>query len=159
MRTALSLLALGCLCFQARPAAAQAHGGRPIRVLGVRGLTFGILIAGAPTSVLRTDPARSGQFDLTAQNGDVVLVSFSLPSAMTGPGGASLPLAFSGTDAGFSQEQTVGDQVAFDPRTTYTAAMSRRGRASIFLGGTAMPAFNQSPGDYSGTITLTIAYP
>lgn len=159
MRTALSLLAMSCLCFLARPAAAQGHGGRPLRVLGVRSLTFGSLIAGAPTSVLRTDPARSGQFDVTGQNGEVILVSFSLPSAMTGPGGASLPLAFSGTDAGFSQEQTIGDQVAFDPRTTYLGTMSKRGRASIFLGGTAMPAFNQPPGDYSGTVTLTIAYP
>ena len=159
MPTALSLLAMGCLCFLARPVEAQGHGGRPIRVLGVRGLTFGSLIAGMPTSVLRTDPARSGQFDLSAQNGEVILVSFSLPAAMTGPGGSSLPLTFSGTDAGFSREQTIGDQVAFDPRSTFMGTMSRQGRASIFLGGTAMPAFNQPPGDYSGTVTLTIAYP
>lgn len=159
MRTAPPLLALGCLCLLASPASAQGHGGRPIRVLGVRALTFGSLIAGTPSSVLRTDPARAGQFDLMAQNREVVLVSFSLPSAMSGPAGASLPVMFSGTDAGFSQEQTIGDQVAFDPRTTYTGTMSRQGRASIFLGGTAMPAFNQPPGNYSGTVTLTIAYP
>ncbi|HEU4761447.1 MAG TPA: DUF4402 domain-containing protein [Gemmatimonadales bacterium] len=150
-------LVLGLATLFAHPALAQA--GRKIRVDGIRPLAFGSLLAGAPTTVLRTDPANSGQFDLTAQNNDVVILSFSLPSSMSGPSGASLPLAFSGSDAGFSSSQSIGAQVAFDPRQSYVATMSQQGRGSVFLGGTVAPAFNQRPGSYSATITLTVMYP
>ena len=150
-------LVLGLATLFAHPALAQA--GRKIRVDGIRPLAFGSLLAGAPTTVLRTDPANSGQFDLTAQNNDVVILTFSLPSSMSGPSGASLPLAFSGSDAGFSSSQSIGAQVAFDPRQSYVATMSQQGRGSVFLGGTVAPAFNQRPGSYSATITLTVMYP
>jgi hypothetical protein len=149
-------LVLGLAMLTAGPALAQ---GRKIRVDGVRPLAFGQLLAGAPATVLRTDPANSGQFDLRAQNNDVVILTFSLPSSLSGPGGASLPLSFSGSDAGFSRERSISDQVAFDPRQSYLGTMSQQGRASVFLGGTATPAFNQRPGAYSATITLTVMYP
>ena len=138
------------------PASAQ---GRKIRVDGVRPLAFGSLLGGTPVTVLRTDPANSGQFDLAAQNSDVVILTFSLPSSMSGPSGASLPLSFSGSDAGFSPSQAISAQVTFDPRQSYVATMSQQGRGSVFLGGTATPAFNQRPGAYSATITLTVMYP
>ena len=32
-------------------------------------------------------------------------------------------------------------------------------RGTLFVGGTASPAFNQQPGNYTGTITITVAYP
>jgi hypothetical protein len=149
-------LVLGLVMLVAGPAAAQ---GRKIRVDGVRALAFGTLLAGAPTTIVRTDPSRSGQFDITAQNGDLVILSFSLPASMSGPAGASLPLSFSGADGGFSRAQSISDQVAFDPRQSYVATMNPQGRASVFLGGTATPAFNQRPGAYSATITLTVMYP
>jgi hypothetical protein len=150
-------LVLGLATLFAHPALAQA--GRKIRVDGIRPLAFGSLLAGAPTTVLRTDPANSGQFDLTAQNNDVVILSFSLPSSMSGPSRASLPVAFSGSDAGFSSAQSSGAQVAIEPRQSYVATMSQQGRGSVFLGGTVAPAFNQRPGSYSATITLTVMYP
>lgn len=149
-------LVLGLVALMSAPAAAQ---GRKIRVDGIRALAFGPLLAGAPAKVVRTDPARSGQFDITAQNNDLVILSFSLPTSMSGPAGTSLPLTFSGSDAGFSQVQSIGDQVAFDPRQAYVATMGQQGVSSIFLGGTATPAFNQPPGVYTATITLTVMYP
>ncbi|HET8762100.1 MAG TPA: DUF4402 domain-containing protein [Gemmatimonadales bacterium] len=149
-------LVLGLAMLVAGPLLAQ---GRKIRVDGVRPLAFGQLLAGNPSTVLRTDPANSGQFDLRAQNNDVVILTFSLPSSMSGPAGASLPLTFSGSDAGFSRSQSISDQVTFDPRQSYLGTMSQQGRASVFLGGTATPAFNQRPGAYSATITLTVMYP
>lgn len=152
----LFALVLGLAALVAAPALAQ---GRKIRVQGIRPLSFGVLLAGTPTSILRTDPANSGQFDLAAQNNDVVILTFSLPSTMGGPAGASMPLTFGGNDAGFSAQQSIADQVAFDPRLAYMAVMSKTGRGSVFLGGTVTPAFNQAPGAYSATITLTVLYP
>jgi hypothetical protein len=150
------VLVLGLVMLAAAPARAQ---GRKIRVQGIRPLAFGSLLAGAPTTVVRTDPARSGQFDITAQNNDLVILSFSLPTSMSGPAGTSLPLTFSGSDAGFSRVQSIGDQVAFDPRQAYVGTMGQQGLGSVFLGGTATPAFNQPPGVYTATITLTVMYP
>ncbi len=149
-------LVLGLAAFITLPAAAQ---NRKIRVDGIRPLAFGALLAGTPATVLRTDPARSGQFDLTAQNNDTVILSFSLPSSMSGPAGASMPLSFGGSDAGFSSAQSIGDQVAFDPRQSYVATMSQQGRGSVFLGGAVSPGFNQRAGAYTATITLTVMYP
>ena len=151
----LALVPVVLACLTA-PLAAQ---GRSIKVTGVRPLDFGSILAGAPTSVLRTDATRSGRFDFVAQNTDVVIVSLTLPSAMDRAGGGSMPLAFSGSDAGFSQQESVTDQVTFDPRQAYLATMSKTGRGSVFLGGTVTPAFNQAPGSYTALITLTVVYP
>lgn len=140
-------------------ATAQGNGGRRIKVIGTRALTFGNLIAGVPGTVLRTDPASAGQFDLTAQNNNVVILAFTLPVVMTSASGKTMPISFAGNDAGFSQAQAINDQVAFDPRLPYLGTMSKTGRATIFLGGTTSPTFNQSPGNYSATITLTLVYP
>ena len=50
--------------------------------------------------------------------------------------------------------------MAFDPRnSTVVITNSQNGRGSVYIGGTAHPAFNQAPGTYTGVITLTVTYP
>jgi hypothetical protein len=129
--------------------------GKPVTVTGVRGVTFGTVVPGIPSVVLRTDPANSGQFDIKVPKSPVLL-SFVLPLNMTGPGGALMPLTFGASDAGYSQTQTIGSQVGFDPKQPYTATVPNNGRASIFLGGTANPATNQRAGAYTATIILNV---
>ena len=59
-----------------------------------------------------------------------------------------------------SPQGAIGNQTAFDPRSpTVVITNSQNGRGSVFVGGTAQPAFNQPPGTYTGVITLTVAYP
>ena len=65
-------------------------------------------------------------------------------------------LTFGASDGGYSQTQTIGSQVGFDPKQPYTANVPNNGRASIFLGATANPATNQRAGAYTGTITLNV---
>ncbi|HLZ46270.1 MAG TPA: DUF4402 domain-containing protein [Gemmatimonadales bacterium] len=129
--------------------------GKPLTVTGVRGITFGAVLPGVPRVISRMDPANSGQFDIRGPKGNVLL-TFALPIAMTGPGGALMALTFGAGDAGYSQSQTIGSQVGFDPKQPFTATLSNSGRGSVFVGATANPATNQRAGAYTATITLTV---
>jgi hypothetical protein len=111
------------------------------------------------TIVSRTDALRAARFDIKgAGNSRIVELRFTLPAALSGPGGATLPLSYTAGDGGFSAEQSVASQIGFDPRTAYTATLSGPGRGSVFLGCRATPAANQAAGNYSATLTLTVAY-
>lgn len=141
----------------AGPAALLAQG-RPLRVTGVRDLQFGIVIPGIPALILRTDAANSAQYRLTGEKNTAVQLQFTLPTTMNGPSGATMPLSFSASDAGFSPSETVTSQVGFDPRVPFVGALSNNGRAAVFLGGQALPAGGQQSGTYTATITLTVSY-
>ncbi len=132
------------------------HAQRPLTVTGVRGLTFGAVLPGVPRIILRTDPANSGQFDIRGPNNSQLLLSFVLPVAMTGPSGTLMPLSFGAGDAGYSQSQSIGSQVGFDPKQSFTATLSNNGRGSVFVGGKANPATNQRAGAYTATLTLNV---
>lgn len=148
---------LGLLIAGAMPLAAQ---GRPIRVEGVKPLAFGVVIAGTPVMVLRTDPVRAGQIDVAAQPNATIILQLVLPSEMTGPLGATLPVSFGANDAGYSPVSVIGAQTAFDPASsTVVVTNTRNGRGSVYLGGTATPSINQPPGNYVGVVTLTVVYP
>lgn len=135
-----------------------AQGGRPVRVNGVRPLAFGTVLPGIPRTILRTDPAGSGEFDIRGDRFSPVELTFTLPTQMTGPGGAAMPVAFGGNDGGFSETESIASQVGFDPRQPFLAQLSKNGKASVFLGGTANPAASQRAGSYTGVVALTVAY-
>ena len=135
-------------------------GQRPISVTGVQSLAFGTLLPGIPTIVARTDAAKSGQFTLTGPHDSQAQLTFTLPAVLTGPGGATLPLTFGASDAGYSQSQNIGGQIGFDPKQSFLITFSGQGRGSVFLGATARPAPTQRAGSYTGTITLNLtAFP
>src|SRR2546425_3109814 len=117
--------------------------GRPLTVSGVRSLVFGAVFPGVPRTISRTDPANSGQFDLTGANNNQALLTFTLPLVMTGPVGATLPLSFASSDAGYSSTQAIGSQVAFDPKQPFLATLNKNGRGSVFIGGTGQPGAPQ----------------
>lgn len=150
-RSLLLLLTLGALA--SRSLAGQ---GKPLTVNGVRPLGFGTVLPSVPQTVLRTDPVNSGQFDLKGPNSANVELAFSLPAAMTGPGGATLPLSFGGSDAGYSPTQAIGSQVGFDPKQIFAGQLSKTGRASVFLGATALPQASQRAGSYTASVTLSV---
>jgi hypothetical protein len=132
--------------------------GRPLGVSGVRPLVFGVVFPGMPLAVSRTDAANSGQLDLAGNKNADVQLTFTLPNTMTGPACATMPVVFGGSDAGYSASQSVGSQVAFDPRTPFLATLNKNGRGSVFVGATVNPPPTQRAGTYTGTITLSIVY-
>jgi hypothetical protein len=151
MRTsfAATLLALAAC-------ASPLQGQRTPTVTSVRGLTFGNVLPGVPTVVPPADAARSARFDIRVNNRGLALIIFILPPVMTGPG-VSLPLSFGATSGGFSASGSQTGMTLFDPRVPFTGTAANNGRATVFLGGTALPAGTQRAGSYTGTVTLTVA--
>lgn len=66
-----------------------------------------------------------------------------------------MPISFTGNTAGYSDAQSIGSQVAFDPRVGGTVRATD-GLASVFMGATVTPAVGQAPGSYTATITLIL---
>ena len=137
-------------------AASLVAQGRPLRVTGVRAVNFGIVLPGVARAVLRTDPVNSGQFDIRGPKFMNVQLTFSLPTAMTGPAGASMALSFGGSDAGYSVNQSIGSQVGFDPKQAFVGQLDKNGRVAVFIGGTALPATAQRAGSYTAILTLSV---
>jgi hypothetical protein len=130
--------------------------GKPLNVTGVRGVTFGAVFPGVARVINRTDPANAGQFDVGYAKFAPIQLTFTLPSVMVGPAGATMPLVFGGSDAGYSSPETITSQVGFDPKQPFATALDKNGRAAVFIGGTALPAPSQRAGAYNATITLTV---
>ena len=152
--TRVALTAL-LLAFAPHAALAQA----PIGVTGVQGVMFGTMLQGATKVVSRADAANAAQFSIKgAGGGRQVQLQFTLPANLIGPGGAAIPLSYAAGDAGFSAQQSIANQVGFDPRSPFTAQLSQNGRGSVFLGARATPGAAQSPGTYTATLTLTVIY-
>ncbi len=138
------------------PAGNQANLIRrpPVIVAGGRGLRFGRIFRGTPSSV---SPAsnRSAQFVIVGFDSQIQ-VSFVLPSGLVSTSGALLPLQFGPGDGmlfrlrGFRHE-------LFDPTRPLTITIHRFDLLRLRLGGTAMPGAAQPLGRYRGTVTVVVA--
>lgn len=132
--------------------------GRPVQVQGRQDLAFGTLIAGVSVSVSRLDAAAAGQFVIRGPKDQPVTIELSLPTEMTGTGGA-LPLTFGAGDGGHGPDPAIASSQVFDPRAPLTTTLSsKNGAYYIWLGGTASPPIQQRPGPYTATITLTASF-
>jgi hypothetical protein len=146
--TWVAVLALALLLCVS-PLAAQ------VQVTRVDDVRFGNVLRGVPKTVLRTDASAAGRYDIVTPANRFLLITFTLPTVMNGPGGVTMPLSFTGTTAGYSDAQNIGSQVGFSPATG-TLRRSTDGQASVFLGGTVSPTAVQVAGSYSGMITLNL---
>ena len=151
LRSALVIVA--CALCLVRSAGAQ----RKMVVSPKKGITFGSLFPGVPFTVQPTDAALAGALDIVGPNRAQVKIDFTLPTSLSGPASAILPLSFTPTSGGYSQSGAVGGEVPFDPRVSYLNFLSNTGRATVYLGGTASPTAGQRSGSYSGTIIMTVA--
>jgi hypothetical protein len=125
---------------------------------GRQPLDFGDVVSGISVSVSRLDGRRAGEFKLFGRADQEVVLTFSLPGALVGPGGALLPIGFSPDDGGFTTEHRPDQAVGFDPQIPYLTRLSRSGHAYVYLGGTVHSPVAQRAGAYQGTVTLTVAY-
>ncbi|HWO89730.1 MAG TPA: DUF4402 domain-containing protein [Gemmatimonadales bacterium] len=155
MRRALVSLLVAPLISQA----AFAQGGnRPVSAVTRQNMAFGTVIPGVPVTVSWSDPLAAGQVEIRGNRNVQVSVQITLPAAMAGPFGATMPMLFGSADGGYSQTNNAAAATSFDPRSPLVATLSPQGRLFIFLGGTVSPPVTQRAGAYTGTITVTVAY-
>jgi hypothetical protein len=143
---------LGVLLALSTPCSAQARS--TVSALPVQGLRWGALAAGIPVPVSPRDAAGRATVELVGSG--QVTVTFTLPAALAGEAGASLPLRF-GPGDGMVVLPRSTSVIEFDPGEPVTFRIPPdAGGAQIFLGGTALPGPRQPPGSYTGTITVHV---
>jgi hypothetical protein len=130
----------------------------PVAATADQDLRFGAVLPGLAAVVSRTDAVNAGRFQIRGAKNAEVVVQLTLPTEMNAPGGAQLPLSFGNADGGFGTRPAIGASQSFDPDLPLVAQLSRSGRLYLWLGGTAQPLPTQAPGDYTATITVTVAY-
>jgi len=124
---------------------------------GAQNLAFGNVLPGVTTTVQPTDPARGARFDITGPSLAQVEVTFTLPAVLSAGGGATMPISFGPTSAGYTSSGSNGAQTAFDPRTPFRASLSLLGRGWVYLGGALSPPGAQSAGSYTAAVGMTVA--
>lgn len=122
----------------------------------------GIVAAGTIGGTTETE----GKFIVTKGANSQVTLSFALPSSLTS-GTATLPINFNdySTNKCGRIGYTSQTDVPFTPTSPITAANSgatawvfAATTFDVHIGGTVIPATNQTAGAYTGNITLTATY-
>ena len=115
-------------------------------------LAFGYLTQGVTEVVPYTDTFRRGV--VTVSGAGVAYIRLILPTTLTSPQGATIPLQFLVGDAA---EQDAGKAAqAFDPAGSVNVNLNK-GSATLLLGGRALTAANQRAGLYSATIVVVVS--
>lgn len=162
---ALGLLVAGAV---ATPASAQVSANAAVnaiaQIVGIAGLTaagvndlnFGSTNAGTPATPasMANDAAR---FAVSGEPSYPVNVTFTLPTVLTGPGLATIPVSFGGSDGLFWTAYPT-TFTTFNPNSVFATSLDALGNLIIGLSGTVSPPLGTTTGVYTGTITLTVAY-
>jgi hypothetical protein len=164
------------------PAQAQITGGittlatilaAPLSGVGTRALQFGVIVPGTPAVTVLPNTPSGGEFRITGvKNRKSLDISFTLPTQLTGPAGASIPLSFNGNYAGLCEIDTSGvcevaSYFTWNPVTTPSfhdqPTRYKPGRPryvydeyQLYLGGVASPAATQRPGTYTASIGVLL---
>ena len=145
---------------------------RPLSGTGLRPLSFGTVVPGTPVNIAPNAPD-GGEFRISGvKSRKSIDITITVPTALTGPAGATIPLNFNGNTAALCEIDTTGTCVTasytvwnpvasptfhdtptrYSPgRKTYTYDLY-----SVYLGGGASPSATQKPGTYTGTIGVTL---
>jgi len=131
-----------------------------LTVNGANNLAFGNVFPGVNKTVAVGDAA-AGRFDITGQTGATVSLNFTLPNSgnyILGPSSAQLPLS-SWTSCWNTSNSGGSGCTSFTTASGTSAAAFGAGTTLfVFLGATAAPAAGQTAGNYTGQVTLTVAY-
>ena len=135
---------------------ARANVLNPITVTGQRSIQFGNVLPGVPKTI-SPGPTASGRFLVLGRMDTGVMMSFTLPTELTGPG--VLPIG-NWTGIWYTDNLPAHPSaVSFTPSGAPTlAAFGSVGRIFTWVGATVFPTASQATGLYSGTVLLTVNY-
>ena len=145
----------------------------PLTAVGTRALQFGVIVPGTPSVTVLPNTTQDGQFRIAGvKNRKSIDISFTLPTQLTGPGGAAIPLSFNGNYAALCEIDTAGlcdvpSYATWNPVTTPsfhdTPTRTKPGRPKytfdqyeVYLGGVASPSANQRGGTYTASIGVLL---
>jgi hypothetical protein len=145
----------------------------PLTGTGTRALEFGVIVPGTTTVTVLPRTSMGGEFRITgAKNRKSIDISFTLPTQLVGPAGASIPLSFNGNFAGLCEIDTSGacvvaSFVTWNPVSTPSfrdqPTRYQPGRKvfafdeyQLYLGGTATPSATQRQGSYTASIGVLL---
>jgi hypothetical protein len=128
----------------------------PLTGTGTRALQFGVIVPGTTTVTVLPRSSSGGEFRIAGvKSRKSVDISFTLPTQLTGPAGASIPLSFNGNYAGLCEIDASGacvlaSYVTWNPVSTPTfrdnPTRYQPGRKvyaydqyQVYLGGVATP--------------------
>jgi hypothetical protein len=147
VRWSVALLAASALLAPGEKVAAQ--------VTTLRNLVFGTITSGTTTNIDKTS-ANGAQWTFS---GTFLLggtFQLTLPTTLTGPG-TDIPITFRSFDGLHTTTSNPVPGTTFDPHTTQTVPVSALGTTMyVWLGASLSPPLNQTPGNYSGTVVLTV---
>ena len=145
----------------------------PLSGVGTRALQFGVIVPGTTTVTVLPRSRAGGEFRIAGvRNRKSVDISFTLPTQLNGPAGASIPLSFNGNYAALCEIDTSGacelaSLVTWNPVTTPTfhdtPTRYKPGRKvytydayQVYLGGSASPSTTQRQGTYTASIGVLL---
>ena len=144
---------LFAICLLARPLAGQTQ------VSGVRDLTFGIVVAGVPTTVSPNDPVKSGQFYIRYVTGGRVRVRLTLPATLNRVGGGgTMPISFRNGDAFALGASSGSVPNPFNPSGLLNYRFTGSPDMNIWLGGRVTPGGAIPAGSYTAPVVITAIF-
>ena len=165
MRTATKVAVLALALVAAGAAAAQAQNNatmnvtanvfRPITVAADRPLVFGNVFPGQGAQGMALASPAAGHFSIAGEPSASVSMSFVVSPLSQGAN--TLPLTLNATYNAI--DNAAGASIgSFVTPTATTLSGGASGQLFVYVAGTVTPAANQAPGNYSGTIQLTVIY-
>jgi hypothetical protein len=123
-------------------------------------LEFGSVFPGVPKTISKKTPGEAAEFRITGTPNAEITISFTLQTYMH-TSGSNMALQYSATDCAMDSsalpDQANPGHDNLNPWQTMTYRIGSAG-LTIWLGATVVPISMQKPGNYSATITLTVAY-
>ncbi len=131
-------------------------------ITGENDLEFGTVFPGTDKSVDKATLGSAGEFHIQGNNNAEITLDFDLPAQLDHETiAAAMDILFVATDASYDDESG-GGQLSpagiMDPRVITTLDLGPTGQLDVWIGGTVQPTLTQTGGDYSGDVTLTVAY-